>query len=159
MPRRKSDFYEACLYTLHLPGIYLQLSNPEQVLKNVDILEELTKELQSGGIFNWAYEGYKLLQAVGYFTETSDQAELIQDFRRSSNPILVFWEDRGHDYSDAQSFTNAEIYRDYCQWCVDNGEKTSTSSVFHREFRRVSSGDFEAYRTMKERGYRRKQQL
>jgi phage/plasmid-associated DNA primase len=55
-------------------------SNPYQRLKNVDILDELTKELQSGGIFNWAYEGYKLLQTVGYFTETADQAELIQEF-------------------------------------------------------------------------------
>lgn len=132
-------------------------SNPYQRLRNVDILDELTQELQSGGIFNWAYEGYKLLQTVGYFTETADQAELIQEFKRSSNPILVFWEDRVHDYSEAQSFTNAEIYRDYCQWCVDNGEKNSTSNVFHREFKRVTKCDFEPYRTSKERGYRRKQ--
>ena len=131
-------------------------SNPYQRLKNVDILDELTKELQSGGIFNWAYEGYKLLQTVGYFTETADQAELIQEFKRSSNPILVFWEDKAHDYENSATFTNAEIYRDYRQWCVDNGEDYSPANVFHREFRRVSNADFEPYRTMKERGYRRK---
>ena len=131
-------------------------NNPYQRLKNVDILEELTKELQSGGIFNWAYEGYKLLQTVGYFTETSDQAELIQEFKRSSNPVLVFWEDKVSDYSDSATITNAEIYRAYQQWCVDNGEKNLPSQVFHREFKRVSGGDFEPYRTTKERGYRRK---
>lgn len=131
-------------------------NNPYQREINVNILDELMEEVQSGGIFNWAYEGYKLLQTVGYFTETADQAELIQEFKRSSNPILVFWEDRVHDYSDSATFTNTEIYRDYQQWCVDNGERSVSSNVFHREFKRVSKRDFEPYRTNKERGYKRK---
>ena len=121
--------------------------------KNVDILTDLLVELRSGGIFNWAYEGYKLLQAVGYFTETQDQAELIQEFRRSSNPILVYWEDNYHDFGD--SISNTEIYRDYQQWCVDNGERPVTSSMFHKEFKKVSSRHYESYRNSKERGYRK----
>ena len=128
-------------------------NNPYERQKNVDILNDLLVELNSGGIFNWAYEGYKLLRAVGYFTETADQTELIQDFKRSSNPILVFWEDNHYDFGE--SFTNTEVYRDYQQWCVDNGEKSVTSSVFHREFKRVSANDFESYRNNRERGYRR----
>ena len=128
-------------------------SDPYQRQKNVDILDSLTEELNSGGIFNWAYEGYKLLRAVGYFTETNDQAALIQDFRRSSNPILVFWEDTSHSYSD--SFTNSEIYHDYLQWCVDNGEKPSTANTFHREFKKVASRDYDSYRSSTERGYRK----
>lgn len=131
-------------------------NNPYQREINVNILDELMTEVSSGGVFNWAYEGYKLLQTVGYFTETSDQAELIQEFKRSSNPILVFWEDKSHDYRDSDGFTNSEIYRDYQQWCVDNGERSTSSNVFHREFKRVSKRDFEPYRTNKERGYKRK---
>ena len=130
-------------------------NDPYQKPKDIHILDELLSELHSGGIFNWAYEGYKLLRAVGYFTETSDQTELISEFKRSSNPILVFWEDRLHDYQNTDTLTNTEIYRDYQQWCVDNGEKPVTSSVFHREFKRVSKRDFESYRTNRERGYRR----
>ena len=128
-------------------------NNPYERLKNVDIMDELIDELNSGGIFNWAYEGYKLLNTVGYFTETDDQANLIQDFRRSSNPILVFYEDTCHRYAD--SFSNQEIYRDYQQWCVDNGEKPDPSSIFHREFKRVASNSYEAYRKSNERGYKR----
>lgn len=130
-------------------------NDPYQKPKNINILDSLTQELQSGGIFNWVYAGYKLLRAVGYFTETDDQTQLLQDFRRSSNPILVFWEDSAHDYRDTTTISNTEIYRDYQQWCVDNGEKPSTSSVFHREFKRVAAHDFESYRTKQERGYRR----
>lgn len=128
-------------------------NNPYERQKNVDILSDLLAELHSGGIFNWAYEGYKLLRTVGYFTETADQKNLIQDFKRSSNPILVFWEDNHYDFGD--SISNTELYRNYQQWCIDNGEKNSTSSVFHREFKKVSSGEYESYRTNRERGYRK----
>lgn len=128
-------------------------NNPYQKQIDVNILDDIREELNSGGIFNWAYEGYKLFRTVGYFTETDDQANLIQDFRRSSNPILVFYEDTSYRYAD--SFSNMEIYRDYQQWCVDNGEKPATSNVFHREFKRVASNSYEAYRKMNERGYKR----
>ena len=129
--------------------------DPYQRKKNVNVLDQLHDELNSGGIFNWAYEGYKLLRAVGYFTETADQTQLIQDFKRSSNPILVFWEDKYHDLTSKDSYTNAEVYYDYCQWCSDNGEKPTTSTMFHREFKKVSGRVFEPYRTSKERGYRK----
>ena len=129
-------------------------NNPYERQKNVDILGELTKELYSGGIFNWAYAGYQLLRTVGYFTETADQTQLIQEFKRASNPILVFWEDNHGDFGD--SITNQTLYRDkYLQWCSDNGEKSMPSVVFHREFKKVSDKDYESYRTNKERGYRR----
>lgn len=127
--------------------------DPYQRLKNVDILDSLTQELNSGGIFNWAYAGYKLLRSVGYFTETSDQTQLLEDFKRSSNPILVFWEDKHGDFGD--SISNQSLYREYQQWCVDNGERSVTSNSFHREFKKVSSRAYESYRTAKERGYRR----
>jgi P4 family phage/plasmid primase-like protien len=128
-------------------------NDPYQRKKNVDILDSLNQELQSGGIFNWAYEGYKLLRAVGYFTETSDQTQLLQDFKRSSNPILVFWEDKNHEFED--SHNNAEMYYMYSQWCALNGEKAVPSVTFHTEFKRVCNRVFEPYRTAKERGYRR----
>ena len=129
-------------------------SNPYERQKNVDILDDLNKELHSGGIFNWAYAGYQLLRTVGYFTETYDQENLIQEFRRASNPILVFWEDHHGDFGD--EISNQTLYRDkYLQWCSDNGEKPLASQGFYREFKRVSCRDYEAYRTSKERGYRR----
>lgn len=129
-------------------------NDPYQRQKNIHILDELTSELNSGGIFNWAYAGYQLLRAVGYFTETADQTQLIQDFKRSSNPILVFWEDHHGEFGS--EISNQALYRDkYFQWCSDNGEKTISSIAFHREFKKVSNRVYEPYRTSKERGYRR----
>ena len=129
-------------------------NDPYQRAKDINVLDKLSVELHSGGIFNWAYEGYKLLKNVGYFTETADQQSLIQDFKRSSNPVLVFWEDYHGDFGD--SISNSELYRNhYLQWCVDNGEKPLASQGFYREFKKVSSHDYEPHRTAKERGYRR----
>lgn len=115
-------------------------NDPYQRQKNVDILDSLIQELQTGGIFNWAYEGYRLLKAVGYFTETADQTQLLQDFKRSSNPVLVFWEESDsipaeYDYPDA--------YYDYCQWCVQNGQRAESSLKFHREFQKITSKLYE----------------
>lgn len=128
-------------------------NNPYERQKNINILDELTQELQSGGIFNWAYEGYKLLKTVGYFTETADQTQLLQDFKRSSNPVLRFWEDEQHKFED--SVSNGDMYYKYSQWCALNGEKPMRSVTFHTELKQVSKRVYEPYRTSKERGYRR----
>lgn len=128
-------------------------NNPYERSKDVDILDKLIHELNSGGIFNWVYEGYKLLNTVGYFTETNDQAELLHDFKRASNPILVFYEDFLLDAPD--TISNSELYGKYRQWCCDSGERCVTSIVFHREFKRVAKRDFSPYRSKNERGYRK----
>lgn len=127
--------------------------NPYQKPKNINIIDTLTDELNSGGVFNWAYEGYKLLRTVGYFTETHDQTQLIHDFKRSSNPVLVFWEDNHGDFGE--TVANQALYRLYNQWCSDNGVKIIPSVAFHREFKKVSGEVYESYRTAQERGYRK----
>ena len=131
---------------------YPDPNDPYQRQKDVDILDRLLLELQSGGIFNWVYSGYQLLKTVGYFTETYDQEELLNDFKRASNPVLVFYE----DYDCPDSVSNADLYNDYRQWCVDVGERAMTAIAFHREFKNVARREYEPYRSKKERGYRRK---
>jgi phage/plasmid-associated DNA primase len=115
-------------------------NDPYQRQKNIYILDELTQELQSGGIFNWVYEGYKLLRTVGYFTETQDQQTLIQDFRRSSNPVLVFWEESDHRPAE---YDYQQAYSDYSKWCLENGHKPSTSQKFHAEYRKITNKYYE----------------
>lgn len=110
--------------------------DPYQRAKDINVLDKLHDELNSGGIFNWAYEGYKLLQAVGYFTETADQEQLIQDFKRSSNPVLVFWEELD---VHPDEYDYRQVYSDYVSWCGANGHKPVSSQKFHVEFKKVTS--------------------
>ena len=111
-------------------------NDPYQRQKNINVLGDITQELHSGGIFNWAYEGYKLLRAVGYFTETADQTQLLQEFRRSSNPVLVFWEE---SENRPDEYDRQQAYSDYSKWCLENGHRPETAQKFHAEYRKVSS--------------------
>lgn len=126
--------------------------DPFQCAKDIYIGDKLAEEINSGGVFNWIYNGYKLLKTVGYFTETNDQTNLIADFKRASNPILVFYEET----KLPDEITNKELFEKYCQWCSDTNERPKAAIGFHREFKSVASRDFEPFRNANERGYRRK---
>ncbi len=102
---------------------------PKQKQKDVNLAEKLRAELP--GIFNWAYAGYKLLNQVGYFTETPEQAEIAQQFRDRSDPVKVFCED--HNYSGTVS--RDEIYQEYKFWCQSTGHKELNRENFLPKFR------------------------
>jgi phage/plasmid-associated DNA primase len=132
-------------------------NNPYQKPKNVDIIDDLNQELISGGIFNWVYEGYKLLSEVGYFTETNDQETLLQEFKRASNPIRVFWEDNYED-SNAKEIVYDQIYGEYISWCATAGERVETAQKFHSELKNMLKSQYECcVRSVRVDGKPRKQ--
>ena len=104
-------------------------NNPKEKPKDVNIMAKLLVELP--GIFNWAYDGYKLLNTVGYFTDTPEQAEITQRFEEMSDPISVFCD----DYDFAGEHTRDEIYNWYKEWCEDTGHKTMARERFIPLFR------------------------
>ena len=65
--------------------------NPLQHKKDVHILDKLMGNLP--GIFNWVFEGYRMLRMNNGMTETDDHAETIKRFKEASNPIFVFCEE------------------------------------------------------------------
>jgi len=102
---------------------------PKQKQRDIDIVKKLNDELP--GIFNWAYEGYKLLKTVGYFTDTPEQQTLMQQFEQTSNPVMVFCED--NDFHG--SISRDDIYLRYTTWCDDTGHKTLSREKFLPKFR------------------------
>lgn len=127
--------------------------DPYERPKDIHILEKLSHEVNSGGVFNWAYEGYKLLKTVGYFTETTDQVELLNEFSRESNPVLVFYEETILPNRPAE-LSNTQLYSDYKTWCEANGYRPRASNSFHREFKNVSRMVYQPFRTNSARGYK-----
>lgn len=120
------------LQFIHFPCQYVDFpdpSNPRQKPKDVNILYKLSRELP--GIFNWAYSGYKLLNAVGYFTDAPEQEEFLHQFQRTSNPIMVFCED--NDFHGTVS--RDEIYSRYTYWCEQTGHKFLSRERFMPKFR------------------------
>ena len=103
--------------------------NPKQKQRDINIIQKLTAELP--GIFNWAYAGYKLLQTVGYFTDAPEQSTLMQQFEQTSNPVVVFCEDRNF-YG---TVSRDEIYDWYKLWCDRTGHKPLSREKFMPKFR------------------------
>ena len=120
------------LWFVQFPCSYVDFPDPEdpkQKPKDVDIIPKLRNELP--GIFNWAYEGYKLLNTVGYFTETPEQSEITQQFEEMSDPISVFCS----EHVFAGEYTRDEIYVQYKFWCEDTGHKPMSRERFVPRFR------------------------
>jgi putative DNA primase/helicase len=104
-------------------------NNPKQKPRDIDIVTKLNNELP--GIFNWAYSGYQLLRTVGYFTDAPEQAEFIQQFEQTSNPVLVFIDDQ--EFRGTQP--RDEIYLWYKLWCDRTGHKSLSREKFMPKFR------------------------
>ena len=104
-------------------------TKPRQKQRDINIVNKLDDELP--GIFNWAYEGYKLLNAVGYFTDTPEQQTLMQQFEQTSNPVMVFCEDR--DFKGTVS--REDVYYWYVLWCEETGHKPLSREKFLPRFR------------------------
>lgn len=128
-------------------------TDPLQKQRDISIARRLSAEIATGGIFNWVYAGYKMLKTVGYFTETRDQEELLQDFKTASDPVILFYE----DYAPRESLlSNEQLYSDYRLWCDQNGYKPLNSNWFHRNFRQAAKRDYIPVRTGQGKGYQRR---
>ena len=108
-------------------------ANPKQRQRDINIVSKLTAELP--GIFNWCYDGYKLLRQVGYFTDAPEQAEFIEQFEQTSNPVLVFCEDHTDNFHG--TITRKDVYDWYKWWCEDTGHKPLSREKFLPKFRDV----------------------
>jgi P4 family phage/plasmid primase-like protien len=109
-------------------------NNPKQKTKDVNLIPKLLTELP--GIFNWAYEGYKLLNTVGYFTDTPEQEELTAQFEEASDPVAVF----SKEIIFAGELTRDMIYNRYRDWCEDTGHKPLSRERFIPKFRDCMEG-------------------
>ena len=106
-------------------------ANPKQRQRDIHIVTKLNSELP--GIFNWAYEGYKLLRTVGYFTDAPEQAEFIQQFEQTSNPVLVFCDDYADHFHG--TITRKDVYDWYKWWCDETNHRPLSREKFLPKFR------------------------
>ena len=123
-------------------------NNPKQKLKDVNLIPKLLEELP--GIFNWAYEGYKLLNIVGYFTDTPEQEELMQQFEETSDPVAVFCKDNIF----AGEMTRDDVYTVYKEWCDATGHRPMSRERFMPSFRDCMGAAIEEERQVRRDGKR-----
>lgn len=114
--------------------------------------EELT------AIFNWVLQGYELIKATMKFSEPDDQHITMEDYAKTTEPILVFVEEFDITECMDNSITNDDLYRNYCAWCDDSRHKALAKTNFLKrisKFFKERRPDLEQYRSAKSRGWRK----
>ena len=121
-------------------------NNPYIKKKDVNLLPKLLKELPA--IFNWVYEGYKDLRDIGYFTQTTEQEQFIEQFKENSNPIVVFC----NDYVFSGEMTRKQLYNLYRDWCNETNHKPLSREKFIPAFRDRMKDKIECEKTTTRNG-------
>lgn len=81
------------------------------------------------GIFNWIMEGRaRIIRNGGVFTRSTSIDELVADMRNFSNSVYAYLSAKNYVATapdSGVSFLRREfskdMYRDYCEWCLENG--------------------------------------
>ena len=103
--------------------------------ENADMnLEEVLKQ-ELPGIFNWAYEGYKRLKSQRKFTETPEQADMMEEFVLLTNQVADFIKDCLLDVNGIME--RSELYRKYISWTKETMNNPQSRTKFIRNFRKV----------------------
>ena len=78
----------------------------------------------------------KRLREQGGFTEDAASSEALNEYRRESNPVLQ-WREERTVILDAPMTKAGELYQDYNNWAEQNGRISLNSTNFGRELKRI----------------------
>lgn len=84
-------------------------------------------------IFNWAYQGYKILSDAKAFTVTDDQQELMAGFMRVSNPLVAYLD----EMKITGRVSRERLYKDYAEWCKDAGHEAMSRTKFIQQIKQT----------------------
>lgn len=130
------------LKIINFPCRFVANPNPRNPLeKPIDTNLSAKLETELSGIFNWAYEGYRTLKRIGYFTENEEELALKKQFMERSNPVKSFfrdWLQEGYETRNRQ-----DLYVDYNNWCTKNGHLPCGNDKFYALFSVESQGIYE----------------
>lgn len=112
----------------------------EEHERDTGLKDELTRPENLSGILNWCIEGWKMLQQNG-FAEPQCVTDAVNSYRVDSDKVGMFFSEMmAQDANGEASMT--DTYEAYKGWCVDNGYKYKSVSLFkkslppHAEIRR-----------------------
>lgn len=99
------------------------------------LAELLKKELP--GILNWALEGMKNLNEAGRFTIPETNVDLIEQYRRDSDPARAFLLENYTTSPNAASIACSQLFGEYKTFCDENGCRPMNNRTFGQQVRRI----------------------
>ena len=105
--------------------------------------EQLKRELP--GILNWALIGLDRLNVKG-FTDPQGQRELMEEYRRDTDPARAFLMDHYQDSLNGTYVPCADVYKAYRAFCESNGYRGMGERGLGQHVRRLFPGVTRRYR-------------
>ena len=115
---------------------------PHHALADVHLCETLEGEL--GGIFNWAYMGYRRLIKQGFFTDTAEQKYLVKVLKLAGNPHMMFFEECADLTYDRNGLWNK-----YTEWAIINSLKPMNKGALYSQADMVMMKEYDKRKTTK----------
>jgi putative DNA primase/helicase len=109
-------------------------SMPNTALRNTGGL--LAQELS--GIFNWMLDGAKNLHEKGKFTTTTEQSELLREYRQENSSVEGFIAEC-LDFQEGQTTPARELYEQYKEYCTKDGRKFKGNIGFTKEMKQYGT--------------------
>jgi len=111
----------------------------EEAEQDIRLKDKLIKELP--GILNWATLGLQRLYMRGRFEQKDFMREAVSQLREESNPVEAFFKDHiKTDVSADFMIDKADLYKNYRNWCTNNGNLPLSSIKFSQAvYRKYSS--------------------
>jgi putative DNA primase/helicase len=107
---------------------------PEKQIPNIEE-KWLNNPKERSGIVNWALEGLKRLLANRGFTRSQTMLNVIEQYKRWSQPVQYFL-DKYCQYGADLWITKKALYEAYKTVCEDEGLPIVSEEVFSREVRK-----------------------
>jgi putative DNA primase/helicase len=118
--------------------VILRLTKSFYGVEDMGLFDRLKAELP--GILLWAIQGWRRLRDRGYFVQPKSGGELMESLEELSSPVLAFVRQRC-DIGAGKEIRTAELFREWSQWCQENGTKeTGTQQSFARDLRAACPG-------------------
>ncbi|GAG50401.1 unnamed protein product, partial [marine sediment metagenome] len=100
-----------------------------------DLADQLKTELP--GILIWALEGLFDLNLHGGFVRPGKSRDLLEDYRRDSDPARAFLLETYSYSPNGYGTTCSEVYEKYTQYCQDNNYRPMGSRLFGKQVYRI----------------------
>ena len=89
------------------------------------------------GVFNWVLEGLERILSNRRFSPCTAAEKILNVYKKESDTVALFIEDNGY-YEDLENYTPlAVLFREYRDYCLDNGYKPVSNRTLSARFRNL----------------------
>ena len=103
-------------------------------MRDPELKEKLTTEQSLSGIFNWCYDGYKMLMNEKGLQMPDKSKLLFKEYMVDSDIVQQFIDDCMKTCDGART-SFKKVYSGYISWCREYGYRPYRKKVFEKRLR------------------------